>query len=197
MPSRPRTIASPACSPPARRRPGRRRQPRQPRQPPRRHATTPAAAPAGARPAAAVPPAVAAGAAAGSSSGLSYPVNGRVTSPYGMRVHPIYGYYSLHDGVDFGAACGTPMYAAADGEVVERYYQSAWGNRLIIDNGYMRGAGISTIYNHATRYVVSVGQHVRRGQLVGYVGTTGWSTGCHLHFTVYRNGSPTNPMNYF
>ncbi|MDT9591565.1 M23 family metallopeptidase [Nocardioides zeae] len=137
------------------------------------------------------------GGGAGSSSGLSYPVNGRVTSPYGYRVHPIYGYYSLHDGVDFGASCGTPMYAAADGEVVSRYYTSVWGNRLIIDNGAIRGDGVSTIYNHASRYVVSAGQRVSRGQLVGYVGTTGWSTGCHLHFTVYKNGSPTNPMNYF
>ncbi|HEY9566213.1 MAG TPA: peptidoglycan DD-metalloendopeptidase family protein [Nocardioides sp.] len=127
---------------------------------------------------------------------LSYPVNGRVTSPYGYRVHPIYGYTSLHDGVDFGAGCGQPLYASANGVVVEKYFQSAWGNRLIIDHGYQRGRGLATIYNHATRYTVSVGSRVTRGQLIGYVGTTGWSTGCHLHFTVMANGAPTNPMNW-
>lgn len=127
---------------------------------------------------------------------LSYPVSGPVTSSYGYRVHPIYGYYSLHDGTDFGAGCGQPLYAAADGTVISKYYQTAWGNRLIIDNGHVRGVGLATIYNHATSYTVGVGAHVKRGQVIGYVGTTGWSTGCHLHFTVMVNGSPTNPMNW-
>ena len=128
---------------------------------------------------------------------LSYPVNGPVTSPYGYRVHPIYGYYSLHDGTDFGAGCGAPLYAAADGRVMQRYYSSVWGNRMVIDNGYARGVGLATIYNHATSYSVGVGQHVKRGQVIGHVGTTGWSTGCHLHFTVMVNGRTTNPMNWF
>lgn len=127
---------------------------------------------------------------------LSAPVNGYVTSPYGYRTHPIHGYRSLHDGVDFGAACGTPMYAAADGKVISSYFQTAWGNRLIIDHGVVKGVSLASIYNHATKYVVSVGQRVKRGQVVGYVGTTGWSTGCHLHFTVMVNGSATNPMNW-
>ena len=126
-----------------------------------------------------------------------HPVNGPVTSPYGYRVHPIYGYYSLHDGVDFGAGCGQPLYSAGSGRVIQRYFSSVWGNRMIIDNGYARGVGLGTIYNHATSYIVGVGQHVRRGQVIGYVGTTGWSTGCHLHFTVMVNGRPTNPMSWF
>ena len=88
---------------------------------------------------------------------LMHPVNGPVTSPYGYRVHPIYGYYSLHDGVDFGAGCGQPMYAAADGRVSQRYYSSVWGNRMVVDNGYARGVGLGTIYNHATSYTVGVG----------------------------------------
>jgi murein DD-endopeptidase MepM/ murein hydrolase activator NlpD len=135
---------------------------------------------------------------AGPSGGfLSYPVNGYVTSPFGYRIHPIYGYYSLHNGVDFGAGCGAPMYAAAPGRVVSQYYQSAWGNRLIIDHGYQRGVGLASIYNHATHYVVGVGARVDRGQLVGYVGTTGWSTGCHLHFTVMANGVAVDPMKWF
>ena len=128
---------------------------------------------------------------------LMHPVNGPVTSPYGYRVHPIYGYYSLHDGVDFGAGCGQPLYAAASGTVIQRYFSSVWGNRMVIDNGYARGVGLGTIYNHATSYTVGVGQHVKRGQVIGYVGTTGWSTGCHLHFTVMVNGRPANPMSWF
>ena len=89
------------------------------------------------------------------------------------------------------------MYAAAGGKVISQYYQSAWGNRLIIDHGYQRGVGLATIYNHATHYVVGVGSHVNRGQLVGYVGSTGWSTGCHLHFTVMANGVAVDPMRWF
>ncbi|MDP3969334.1 MAG: peptidoglycan DD-metalloendopeptidase family protein [Nocardioides sp.] len=127
---------------------------------------------------------------------LSKPVNGYVTSGFGYRTHPIYGYRSLHDGVDFGAGCGQPLFAPASGRVVSRYYQSAWGNRLILDHGYQRGRGLATIFNHATRYTVGVGQRVSRGQVVGYVGTTGWSTGCHLHFTVMANGRAVNPMNW-
>jgi len=128
---------------------------------------------------------------------MAYPVSGRVTSPFGYRHHPIYGYWGLHDGVDFSAGCGAPMYAAASGRVLASYYQSAYGNRLIIDHGFARGAGVATIYNHATTYVVGRGEQVKRGQVIGYVGSTGWSTGCHLHFTVMANGEPVNPMNWF
>jgi murein DD-endopeptidase MepM/ murein hydrolase activator NlpD len=134
-----------------------------------------------------------------SSNGfLDYPVSGPVTSPFGWRTHPIYGYRSLHDGIDFGAACGTPIHAAASGRVMERYYQTAWGNRVIIDHGYHHGVGLATITNHMSGpALVSPGQHVSRGQIVGYVGTTGWSTGCHLHYTVLQNGSPVNPQYWF
>jgi murein DD-endopeptidase MepM/ murein hydrolase activator NlpD len=129
---------------------------------------------------------------------LDYPVYGPVTSPFGWRIHPIYGYRSLHDGVDFGVACGTPIRAAAAGTVVERYFQTAWGNRVIIDHGFHHGVSLATISNHMNApAIVSPGQHVRRGQVVGYVGTTGWSTGCHLHFTVMQNGTAVNPMNWF
>lgn len=128
---------------------------------------------------------------------LDYPVNGYVTSPFGYRTHPIYGYYSLHDGVDFGSGCGSPLYASAGGRVASRYWSSVYGNRLVLDHGYQRGVGLASIYNHATSYVVGPGQHVERGQLIGYVGSTGWSTGCHLHFTVTVNGKAVNPMNWF
>ena len=150
------------------------------------------------RQAAAAAAAAANGGGGGPSNGfLNYPVNGYITSPFGYRVHPIYGYYSLHNGVDFGASCGAPLYAGANGTVLSQYSDSVWGNRLILDHGYKRGVGLATIYNHATAYVVGVGDRVSRGQLVGYVGSTGWSTGCHLHFTVMANGRAVDPMNWF
>ncbi|WP_109508366.1 M23 family metallopeptidase [Nocardioides speluncae] len=127
---------------------------------------------------------------------LGYPVAGAVTSPFGYRVHPIYGYYSLHDGTDFGAGCGQPLYAGASGTVISSYYQTAWGNRLIIDHGFVRGVGLATIYNHASSYTAGVGDRVERGEVIGYVGTTGWSTGCHLHFTVTSNGNPVDPLSW-
>jgi murein DD-endopeptidase MepM/ murein hydrolase activator NlpD len=128
---------------------------------------------------------------------LNYPVEGPVTSPFGWRIHPIYGYRSLHDGTDFGAACGTPIRAAAPGRVLEEYFQTAWGNRIIIDHGVHEGVGLATISNHLSSYAVGVGEQVARGQVVGYVGTTGWSTGCHLHFTVMQDGVPVDPMTWF
>ncbi len=135
--------------------------------------------------------------AATGSGYLGAPVDGYVTSDYGWRTHPIYGYRSFHDGVDFGAGrCGVPIRAAASGTVVSRYYQSAYGNRLIIDHGWINGGGLATIYNHATTYTVGAGQNVARGQVIGYIGSTGWSTGCHLHFTVLRNGVATTPFGW-
>jgi murein DD-endopeptidase MepM/ murein hydrolase activator NlpD len=128
---------------------------------------------------------------------LNYPVSAPVTSPFGWRIHPIYGYRSLHDGTDFGAGCGTPIRAAAPGRVIQEYFQTAWGNRIIIDHGVHNGVSLATISNHLSSYAVSAGQYVQRGQVVGYVGTTGWSTGCHLHFTVLQNGTPVNPMSWF
>jgi murein DD-endopeptidase MepM/ murein hydrolase activator NlpD len=127
---------------------------------------------------------------------LQMPVAGPITSPFGWRTHPIFGYRSLHDGIDVGAACGLPLRAPADGKVIAEYYQTAWGNRLIIDHGVHYGVGVSTIVNHLSGYVANVGQRVGRGQVIGYVGTTGWSTGCHTHFTVMENGVPVNPMKW-
>ncbi len=134
----------------------------------------------------------------GPSTGvLMNPVDGYVTSPFGYRTHPIYHYWGLHDGVDFGGGCGTPLRSAADGRVISTYFSGVYGNRLIIDNGAQAGVGLATIYNHATSYTVGVGDHVERGQVIGYEGSTGWSTGCHLHFTVMANGQAVDPMNWF
>ncbi|TDU88293.1 murein DD-endopeptidase MepM/ murein hydrolase activator NlpD [Kribbella voronezhensis] len=132
----------------------------------------------------------------GSSSGLSFPIDTYITSPYGMRFHPILHVWKLHDGTDFGAGCGTPIHAAASGVVTDRYYNGGYGNRLFLSNGVMRGSSITTVYNHLSRYKVRVGQHVSKGQVIGYVGTTGYSTGCHLHFMVYQDGRVVNPMKW-
>ncbi len=128
---------------------------------------------------------------------LSYPVlNSYITSPYGMRMHPILHVWKLHDGTDFSAACGTPVYAAADGTVMDEYYNEGYGNRVIVDHGFVKGASLSTSYNHLTSFVAHVGDHVSRGQIVAYSGTTGYSTGCHLHFMVYVNGVAVDPMTW-
>ena len=133
----------------------------------------------------------------GASGGfLDRPVPGIVTSPFGYRRHPIYGYWGLHDGIDFRAGCGQPLYASAGGRVITRYYSSVWGNRLILGLGMVNGKYVTVIYNHLSGYNAGVGQTVQRGQVVGYSGTTGWSTACHLHFTVMANGQPVNPANY-
>jgi murein DD-endopeptidase MepM/ murein hydrolase activator NlpD len=128
---------------------------------------------------------------------LSYPVNNTyITSPYGMRLHPILHIWELHDGTDFHAPCGTPVYAAADGRVTSEYYNTGYGNRVIVDHGYVHGVSLWTSYNHLTSFVARVGEHVSRGELIAYSGTTGYSTACHLHFMVYVNGSTVNPMTW-
>jgi murein DD-endopeptidase MepM/ murein hydrolase activator NlpD len=127
---------------------------------------------------------------------LTRPVPGPITSPYGMRVHPVTGVYKLHDGTDFGVGCGVPIKAAASGTVVQQYFNGAYGNRVILNNGIMRGKSVVTTYNHLSRFAVSAGSKVKRGQVIGYVGSTGYSTGCHLHFMVLANGSTTQPMNW-
>ena len=130
----------------------------------------------------------------GRTSGLLMrPVNGPITSPYGYRMNPIGHYWGLHDGDDFGAACGTPIWAAGNGRVMSEYYSSVWGNRLFLNLGLINGKNVTVIYNHLSAYRSSVGESVSRGQVVGLIGTTGWSTGCHTHFTVMVNGVAVDP----
>jgi murein DD-endopeptidase MepM/ murein hydrolase activator NlpD len=132
-----------------------------------------------------------------SSSGLIKPIPGAsITSPYGMRMHPILHIWKLHDGTDFGAGCGTPVHAAASGTVTEEYYNGGYGNRLFIDHGIINARALTTSYNHLSGYAVKVGQHVTQGQVIAYVGTTGYSTGCHLHFMLWVNGTMVNPATY-
>jgi murein DD-endopeptidase MepM/ murein hydrolase activator NlpD len=135
----------------------------------------------------------------GSSAGhgFDFPVSAPITSPFGMRFHPVLHYWKLHDGTDFGAGCGTAIHAPYSGRVVERYYNAGYGNRLMIDHGFVDGRYVTTGYNHAISYTVHVGEHVHRGEVIGYVGTTGFSTGCHLHLMVWLDGRVVNPMTWF
>lgn len=129
--------------------------------------------------------------------GMLYPpVRAPITSPFGWRMNPVGHYWGLHNGDDFGAGCGVPERAAGSGRVVSEYYSDVWGHRLFLDLGRINGHNFTVVYNHISRYVVGPGAHVSRGQVVSHVGTTGWSTGCHLHFTVLRDGTPVNPMKY-
>ncbi|CAN5380566.1 peptidoglycan DD-metalloendopeptidase family protein [soil metagenome] len=118
------------------------------------------------------------------------PCNGRITSGFGMRYHPILHIVRMHTGVDFGAPVGTPIYSVAEGVVVATGYGSGYGNRVIIDHG----GGILTLYGHCSKIYVGSGQHVTRGQNIAAVGNSGLSTGPHLHFEVWQNGRKVNPM---
>lgn len=119
--------------------------------------------------------------------------NSYITSPYGWRRHPIYHYWGLHDGDDLHAPCGTPERAIDTGRVISTYYSSVWGNRLYLYLGRINGHSYTAIYNHISRYKAHVGQVVGRGDTLAYAGTTGWSTACHLHFTIMRDGKAVNP----
>ncbi len=133
------------------------------------------------------------GGGSSSSSGFIRPVSGGyISCPYGYRIHPITGAYSFHNGVDIAVGAGTPIKASASGKVTVASYTYVWGNYVTINHGN----GFSTLYAHMTNYIVGYGQYVSQGQVIGYVGSTGYSTGNHLHFTIYYNGSTVNPMNY-
>lgn len=124
---------------------------------------------------------------------LIVPVPGApITSPFGYRIHPIYGTSRLHTGIDYGADEGTPIRAAADGVVVSAGWYGGYGNATIIDHG----GGIATLYGHQSAMSVSAGQKVTQGQTIGRVGCTGDCTGPHVHFEVRVNGDPVNPAGY-
>ena len=115
-----------------------------------------------------------------------------VTDPYGYRTNPITGNYQLHNGIDLAANRGTPIYASKTGTVSTAASGYGWGNYVVINHG----DGYSTLYAHQDYYIVSEGDTVTQGQVIGYVGSTGNSTGPHLHFTIYYNGSTVNPAGY-
>lgn len=117
-----------------------------------------------------------------------------VTSPYGYRVHPITKTRRLHAGTDFGIGCGTPIYASQSGTVSFAGWEGAGGKSTYINHGTINGSKWQTTYRHQSQFKVSVGASVQKGQVIGLVGSTGGSTGCHLHFEVWQNGKTINPL---
>lgn len=121
---------------------------------------------------------------------FAWPVHAPITSGFGMRYHPILHFARMHKGIDFGASAGTPIYAAADGQVTRAGWAGGYGRQVRLAHF----GGLATSYSHMSRIVAEPGSFVTQGQLIGYVGSSGLSTGPHLHYEVYRNGVAVNPM---
>ena len=127
-----------------------------------------------------------------------WPTEGGVSSGFGYRIHPILRTRKLHNGADIGGACNNPIYAAQSGRVIKTStgFSGGSGNNVRIDHGSIDGRNIQTAYLHMTRFIVTVGQRVNKGDLIGYVGSTGLSTACHLHLSLYKDGVGSDPLEY-
>lgn len=125
---------------------------------------------------------------------LAWPAIGPITSPFGIRVHPITGVRKLHTGADIGVPCGTPIRAARDGTVLSAGWNTAYGWRTVVSHGVVDGVLLTTTYNHQEELGVQTGAQVRAGEVIGAVGTTGYSTGCHLHFELIVNSDLVDPV---
>lgn len=132
------------------------------------------------------------GGTAGSRPRLLWPSRGPITSPFGWRIHPIFGTREFHTGIDIAAQVGAPVVSAYPGVVQFVGWQGGYGRLIIIDHG----EGLKTAYSHLSAASVSPGERVEQGQQIGRIGSTGWSTGPHLLFEVYENGSPRDPTGY-
>jgi len=130
------------------------------------------------------------------TSDFIMPVRGTITSPFGWRTHPIFKSRKFHSGVDIAAGMGTPVKCSNSGVVVYSGWYGGYGKVVIVSHGTYKGKPTSTLYAHLSRYGVNKGAKVTKGQVIGHVGSTGYSTGPHLHFEVRVDGSPTNPLNY-
>lgn len=126
------------------------------------------------------------------SGAFSFPVHGRLTSPFGLRRHPIFKVVSFHSGVDLAAPYGTAIMASDTGRVIFNGWYGGYGKVIIVDHGM----NYSTLYAHLSRATASKGKTIIKGETVGYEGQTGYSTGPHLHFEVRKSGRPQNPLNY-
>jgi murein DD-endopeptidase MepM/ murein hydrolase activator NlpD len=124
---------------------------------------------------------------------VAFPAKGILTSGFGVRVSPITGVERMHCGIDIGASAGSPVIAAASGEILQASYMGGYGYAVLI----YHGGGLATFYAHMSGFAVETGQNVKQGQIIGYVGSTGYTTGPHLHFEVRVNGAPVNPYKYF
>lgn len=125
-----------------------------------------------------------------------WPVTGTITSPFGWRVHPIFKSRTFHSGLDIARPTGTPIKSANSGKVVYVGWYGGYGKVVILDHGRYNNVPTTTLYAHMSSTAVNNGQLVGKGQVIGYVGSTGYSTGPHCHFEVRLNGKPTNPLNY-
>jgi murein DD-endopeptidase MepM/ murein hydrolase activator NlpD len=123
---------------------------------------------------------------------LSWPVSGPVSSGFGYRIHPIFNVRKMHTGIDISAGMGVPIRAATAGMVISAGWRGGYGKCVVISHG----GGLATLYGHQSDILVSTGESVERGEVIGKVGSTGYSTGPHLHFEVRVGGSPVDPMGY-
>lgn len=130
------------------------------------------------------------------TEGFTRPIGGKITSPFGWRTHPIFKRKIFHSGVDIGAPYGSAIRAANSGKVIFVGWYSGYGKVVIINHGNINGVPTSTLYAHMSATCVAKGANVSRGTVVGKVGTTGYSTGPHLHFEVRQKGNPVNPLNF-
>ena len=130
------------------------------------------------------------------ASGFIKPIQGRITSPFGWRTHPIFNSRSFHSGIDIGGPNLGAIRASNSGKVIYSGWYGGYGKVVILEHGVINGKPITTLYAHMSSIKVSNGQKVTKGDVVGYEGTTGYSTGPHCHFEVRVNGQPNNPLNY-
>ncbi len=130
------------------------------------------------------------------SAGFLKPISGRITSPFGWRTHPIFNSRTFHSGVDIAGPNRGSIKASNSGKVIYSGWYGGYGKVVILDHGIVNGKPTSTLYAHMSSIKVGQGQFVNKGEVVGYEGTTGYSTGPHVHFEVRINGKPNNPLNY-
>ena len=129
-------------------------------------------------------------------SGFMKPIAGPITSPFGYRTHPVFKRTIFHSGIDIGGINGGKIRAANAGKVIYSGWYGGYGKVVILDHGLINGQPTTTLYAHMSSYIVNVGQTVQKGQVLGYEGSTGYSTGPHCHFEVRVNGQPKNPLLY-